>query len=201
MINAQTRWIVHTIRAIPLLMAVVGLVLVVYFGWKYLWETVWVNQRPLPLYRPVNAGPLWTPPPAEGDKIGELIFPRQHAEIPVVQGTSWTDLELGAGHYMPSALPGQGSNVYVAGHRDTVFRVLRDVKPGDSVAFATPYGVFIYRVTTTEVVPPTALYETRPTPYETLTLQTCWPFSFFGFAPMRYIVHTQLVSAPNHLPA
>lgn len=184
-------------------MALAGAALAGDVGWAYLWETAWVNDRPLPEYHPRNpigeahATPWWAPAPKNGQKIGELVFPQQGVEVPVVQGDTWADLALGAGHDPQSALPGQHNNVYVAGHRDTVFRVLRRLHPGDLVVFVTPYGRFTYRVKNAQVVLPTAVYEAAPTGYETLTLQTCWPFDYFGFAPMRYIVHTAFVDGPH----
>jgi sortase A len=198
MTAAQKQWLGRLVLTLPPLVSLTGLVLMGFFGWKYLWETIWVNDRPLPEYRPVAGQPLWFVTPAEGQKIGELVFPAQHVEVPVVQGITGADLELGAGHYIASALPGQGSNIYVAGHRDTVFRVLRQLKAGDRIDFVTPYGDFVYQAVNFEIVSPSATNELAPTPFETLTLQTCWPFSFFGFAPLRYIVHTKLVSEPTH---
>ncbi|MDI9260378.1 class D sortase [Alicyclobacillus sendaiensis] len=191
-------------RAVPLLIALWGAVIAGDAGWAYLWETVWINKRPLPLYQPLVRprphkadAPLWVPPPRSGEKIGELVFPAQRVQVPVVQGDTWADLALGAGHDPSTALPGQGSNVYVAGHRDTVFRVLSRIHVGDRVEFQTPYGTFTYRVTWTQIVPPTDTSVTGPTPRETLTLQTCWPFDYFGFAPLRFIVHTRFVSGPR----
>ncbi|WP_234969676.1 class D sortase [Alicyclobacillus vulcanalis] len=190
-------------RAVPLALAVAGAAIAADAGWAYLWETVWVNDRPLPIYtppttRPAGASPpLWLPLPKDGEKIGELVFPAQHVRVPVVQGDSWADLALGAGHDPASALPGQPGNVYVAGHRDTVFRVLRLLRAGDLVEFESPYGTFSYRVTWTQIVPPTDTAVERQTRLDTLTLQTCWPFDYFGFAPLRYIVHTRFLGGPS----
>jgi len=206
-VNARAkRRFALAVRALPLVLAAVGAVIAGDAGWTYLWETVWVNDRPLPVYAPRdaeltadNGAALWVPPPKDGQKIGELVFPAERVSVPVVQGDSWADLSLGAGHDPASALPGQGSNVYVAGHRDTVFHVLSRIHRGDLVQFDTPYGRFTYRVTWTQIVMPSATYVTDPTHRETLTLQTCWPFDYFGFAPMRYIVHTAYVSGPPGL--
>ncbi|MCL6549120.1 MAG: sortase [Alicyclobacillus sp.] len=144
---------------------------------------------------------LWPVLPAPGTNIGELTFPTIHLKVPVVQGTHWDELKLGAGHYMASALPGQGGNVFVSGHRDTVFASLRFLKVGDPIVFSTPYGDFVYRAVRFQIV---SKYDTRPlspTPYETLTLSTCYPFFYVGFAPKRYIVYTRLVSEPKRVLA
>ncbi|AEJ42168.1 class D sortase [Alicyclobacillus acidocaldarius] len=201
----QMRRLALGARAVPLLLALIGAVMAGDAGWAYLWETAWVNHRPLPAYQPgpraigqgANDVPLWMPPPQPGRKIGELVFPAEGVRVPVVQGDSWADLALGAGHDPASALPGQGNNVYVAGHRDTVFHVLSRLHVGDLVEFETPYGTFTYQVTGAQIVPPTDTAVTAPTPRETLTLQTCWPFDYIGFAPLRYIVHTRFLHGPR----
>ena len=38
---------------------------------------------------------------------------------------------LGLGHIETTALPGESGNIAIAGHRDTFFRPLRNVKIGD----------------------------------------------------------------------
>ncbi|MCF8566489.1 sortase [Alicyclobacillus tolerans] len=181
-----------------------GVALFGVYGWNYAQQTIFVNQHHLPQYHPKVNGSipaLWPTLPGIGTKIGQLLIPAVHINTPVVQGTGWNQLALGAGHYNSSALPGQIGNDYVAGHRDTVFTQLKNVKKGDLVIFSTPYGKFVYKAVSFQIVPQSDTSVLDPTPYQTLTLQTCYPFSFFGFAPDRYIVHTKLVSEPKNLPS
>ena len=53
---------------------------------------------------------------------------------------------------------------------------------------ATPYGDFTYQVKRTVIVTPDDLSVLAPTAEPTLTLVTCYPFSYVGHAPKRFIV-------------
>lgn len=139
----------------------------------------------------------WNPVPANGSKIGTLSIPSIHLTVPVVQGTTDEDLAVGAGHEPQTAFPGQGSNVLIAGHRDTVFSPIRFLKRGADIRLQTPYGTFVYQATGFQIVAKDDVAVMAPTPYETLTLSTCYPFFYFGHAPKRYIVYTRLVSEPK----
>jgi sortase A len=193
-VRSRKSWVL----AIPLTVLAIGIGLLCYFGWDYAQQTIFVNDQQEPTYDAAAYGPrLWPVKPAVGTKIGELDIPSLHLEAPVIQGTGWNQLKHGIGHYASSALPGQGGNVFVAGHRDTVFTKLRYLKKGADIIFETPYGNFVYQATSFQIVKQTDTSVLAPTNHETLTLMTCYPFFFFGFAPDRYIVHTKLVSEPN----
>ena len=84
----------------------------------------------------------------------------------------------------------------VAGHRDTFFRPLRDVRVGDDIFVDTPAGSFQYRVSSLRVVRPSDLSVLDPTDEAVLTLITCYPFWLLGNAPDRYVVRAALVSTP-----
>lgn len=61
----------------------------------------------------------------------------------VVSGTDEDDLALGPGHYHYTALPGQGGNVVIAGHRTThgaPFNRLAELAPGDPMYLTTTSG-------------------------------------------------------------
>ena len=65
----------------------------------------------------------------------------------------------------------------LAGHRDTHFRFLRELRPGDALELETRRGVrTAYRVAWAGIVHErdTALLGTADT--DVLTLVTCWPF-------------------------
>ncbi|WP_067624250.1 class D sortase [Alicyclobacillus acidiphilus] len=111
---------------------------------------------------------LWTPVPKNGEKIGTLSIPSIGLTVPVVEGTTDYDLSLGAGHDPRSPFPGQGGNVFIAGHRDTVFSPIRNLKKGDELRLQTPYGTFVYRAIKFQIVPKDDIAVMAPTPYETL---------------------------------
>ena len=101
---------------------------------------------------------------------------------------------IAVGHLPETALPGEAGNVALAGHRDSLFRPLRDVRPGDSIVLKMPDREFQYQVEWTAVVPPTAVEVIQPTSEPALTLVTCFPFSYIGAAPKRFVVRARAVA-------
>lgn len=192
-LNLHTRCWKWVARGFPILLMLSGLAITCIYGWSYLQQTVFLNHQKLPVYQPAEEAQLWIPEPQLGMKIGDLIIPSLDIKVPIVQGTDEQELKFGVGHYLASALPGQGGHVFLAGHRDTVFRKLKHLKIGDQVVFSSQYGNFIYEVTDFKVVSDSDTSVLRPTNFETLTLQTCYPFTYIGPAPDRYIVSTKYV--------
>jgi sortase A len=98
-------------------------------------------------------------------------------------------LRLGAGHIEGTPLPGETGNVGIAGHRDTFFRGLKDIRMNDEIQLQTATGLFHYEVDWLKVVEPDDTTVLEPsTPQSTLTLVTCYPFYFIGSAPKRFVV-------------
>lgn len=124
----------------------------------------------------------------QGDVIGEIQVPRLGLDAMVVQGDSANNLQRAVAHISNSALPGEWGNVALAGHRDTFFRPLRDIRAGDEIRFNTATGAFEYRVQSIEVVGPRDTDVLQPYSGRDLTLITCFPFSFVGRAPGRFVV-------------
>jgi sortase A len=200
-INKSSPLLKRIVGFIPAMFILAGITIVVIYGWSYLRQTpFFLNYIDTPVYQPstFDKDRLWEPTPQAGTKIGDLIFPSLNLNVRVVQGTDEDELTQGVGHYKDSALPGQNGNVYLAGHRDTVFVKLKDLKKGEQIHLSTPYGTFVYEVTGFKIVSPTDTWVLKPTNYETLTLQTCYPFTYIGSAPDRYIVFTKFVSWTTH---
>jgi sortase A len=129
--------------------------------------------------------------PIDGASIGEIQIPRIGLRAIVAQGESAPILRRAVGHLADTVLPGRLGNVVLAGHRDTFFRPLRLVRVGDTIVLNTIYGDFEYVVESTSVVPPSDLRVLEPTAGPTLTLITCYPFSYVGAAPNRFIVRAR----------
>ena len=129
------------------------------------------------------------PPLVEGGVIGEIQVPRLHLKAIVVQGDSHTVLRRAVGHIPETALPGKPGNVALAGHRDTFFRPLRNIRLGD--ALKTPAGDFQYLVESTQVVPASNVDVLNASNGRTLTLITCFPFDYLGAAPNRFVVRAR----------
>jgi sortase A len=123
-----------------------------------------------------------------GDVLGRLDIPRLRLSVAVLQGTSSRTLRLGAGHIEGTPLPGKAGNSAIAGHRDTFFRVLKDIRGHDEIQFQTATGLFRYQVDWVKVVEPNDTTVLAPSTRSELTLVTCYPFYFLGEAPNRFVV-------------
>lgn len=124
------------------------------------------------------------PPP-----LGVLDIPSLRLQVPVLEGTDDLTLDRAVGHIRGTASLGESGNIGIAGHRDGVFRTLKDIHAGDAIDLHSQTGISHYRVDEIQIVPPNdvSVLEARATP--SLTLVTCYPFYFVGSAPLRYIVH------------
>ena len=127
-------------------------------------------------------------PPVPGGLIGRIEIPRLGISAIVIEGTSARSLRRAVGHIAGMALPGQGGNVGISGHRDTFFRPLRNIRRNDIITLTTLLGEYRYRVVSTRIVQPDSVEELDPSRDEILTLVTCYPFYFVGPAPKRFIV-------------
>jgi sortase A len=92
-------------------------------------------------------------------------------------------------------MPWEFGNSAVAGHRDSFFRPLADVKLNDRLRLVTPHGEFNYAVADVRVVDPSDLSVLAQKGRSSLTLVTCYPFSYVGRAPKRFVVRA------DHVPA
>jgi sortase A len=124
-----------------------------------------------------------------GDVLGRLDIPRLGISVAVLQGTSSRILRRGAGHIEGTPLPGETGNIGIAGHRDTFFRQLKDIRKDDEIQLETATGLSRYDVEWVKVVEPgdTTVLGVSTTE-NTLTLVTCYPFYFVGPAPRRFVV-------------
>jgi sortase A len=132
--------------------------------------------------------------------IGRLSIPRLRLSAMVREGIDRNTLQLAVGHIPATALPGQTGNVGVAGHRDTFFRGLRDLRTKDEIQFSTLRGDFKYEVESLTVVDPTEVGVLASSHENVLTLVTCYPFSYLGTAPQRFVVRARQVSPQTALP-
>lgn len=125
-----------------------------------------------------------------GDTIGLFYIPRLDREIPIIEGTDEDELAQGVGHYKDTGLPGENRQILLSGHRDTVFRQFGELEHGDELHIKMEHGTFIYVIQDHEIVDAddrTVIDPSREDEY--LTVSTCYPFSFVGSAPDRYVVY------------
>jgi sortase A len=131
--------------------------------------------------------------------IGRLSVPRLRLSAMVREGIDRSTLQVAIGHIPATALPGQTGNVGVAGHRDTFFRGLKDLKAEDEIRITTLSGDFSYIVESLRIVEPDNVGVLAPSSDNVLTLVTCYPFSYVGTAPRRFVVRARQVS-PQSAP-
>jgi sortase A len=133
-------------------------------------------------------------PLARGSLIGRVDVPRLKLSAAIAEGDDDSTLGKAVGHLPDTSLPWQTSgNAAFAAHRDGLFRPLRNIRVNDEVRIVTPRGAFLYRVKRTQIVNPEDVWVLAPTNTPTLTLITCYPFSFVGHAPQRFIVQAERV--------
>ena len=106
----------------------------------------------------------------------------------IMEGIDPRTLRRAVGHIPGTPLPGQAGNVALAGHRDTFFRALRNVREGDEITLQVLSGLYRYRVDSITVVDPEDTRVLNKSNGDILTLVTCYPFSYLGPAPKRFIV-------------
>lgn len=130
-----------------------------------------------------------------GGASGSVVGGSGSLSLVVLAGAHGRTLAFGPGHLDGSARPGEEGNVVIAGHRDTHFRVLRDLEPGDELELEAPHGERRrYRVAAARVVRYDDTSALAPTA-DRLTLVTCWPFdALHPGGPLRYVVTAEAVA-------
>jgi sortase A len=131
---------------------------------------------------------------APGDSLGRIEITRLGIAVIIVEGTDEKSLQRAVGHITGTALPGEQGNVGIAGHRDTFFRALRNIRLNDDVKLTTLSGSYRYRVDSVKIVPPEDGNVLIDSGGSVLTLVTCYPFYFVGPAPKRFIVRAHLIA-------
>lgn len=191
-------------RLLERLLLAVGLVLLAYYGYVSAETFLYQRYENRELEAILASGPALAsssavdavrqPPPSRGTLIGRVEIPRLDVAAIIRAGSDARTLQLAVGHIPGTALPGDRGNVALAGHRDTFFRRLKNIRPDDEIRIVTPDGVFEYRVERTLIVNPKDVWVLDRTSAGTLTLVTCYPFSYVGAAPQRFIVRAALTS-------
>jgi len=128
-----------------------------------------------------------------GSPLGRIEISSIGLMAIILEGTDDKTLRRAVGHISGTPLPGQPGNVAIAGHRDTFFRPLRNIRKDDEVTLATLNGSYRYHVDSTKVVDPEDTEVLDGSQNAILTLVTCYPFTFVGSAPKRFIVRAHRV--------
>jgi sortase A len=139
--------------------------------------------------------------PATGAWVARLDAPTVQMSATVLEGSDDGTLARGAGHIEQTAFPGEPGNIGIAGHRDTTFRAVRNLRAGDPLELTTSDRIYRYQISKTFVVEPEDVYVLDPGDQPMLTLVTCYPFNYIGHAPHRYIIQAVLIGEAERNPA
>jgi sortase A len=134
-----------------------------------------------------NAQP-W--PWADTHPVARLQIAGAARTLVVLSGASGRNLAFGPAHDPASALPGEPGASLIAGHRDTHFRGLEALQPGDRIEVERTDGrQLVFTVTALEIVDSrhTRIALDGDTPR--LILATCYPFDAVNpGGPLRFVV-------------
>jgi sortase A len=127
--------------------------------------------------------------------VARLTSESHGVELIVLSGGSGRTLAFGPGHLGASALPGKAGNSVIAGHRDTHFRFLNDVRPGETIAVQTMDGEsHLYKVIGADIVDARRGSLVLDTDLPMLTLVTCYPFDALeAGGSLRYVVTAKML--------
>jgi len=166
-----------------------GTLLSLYVGGTYLW--MYEQQRQLMQeWQTQNSG--ISLPTTQVGGLTRISIPKINLDAVIMEGTSHKSLTLGPAHLRDSALPGDPGNSVLAAHRDTFFRHIYELKPGDDIFVERNGQHYHYVVTGKRVVQPADLSVLDTTSESRLTLITCYPVYFIGPAPGRLVVIAKL---------
>jgi sortase A len=166
-----------------------GLVLLAYVAVQYF--AMWASQQRL-AREWAQERKVGTADPRAG--LTRLVIPKIDLDAIVVEGASDSALLAGPGHLEDTPKAGESGNTIIAGHRDTFFRRVHELRPGDKLILRRMGREFQYRVVSSAVVDPDNADVLADTRTARVTLITCFPQHYIGPAPKRLIVKADLIS-------
>ena len=133
-------------------------------------------------------------PWADTVPIARLRIPRHQIDEIVLAGASGRTLAFGPAHHGDSVKPGMSGVSIITGHRDTHFRFLRRLEPGDRIEIQTAHGALLsYRVLGSSVVDGRLPLHISGDDKNLFLLVTCYPFdALVPGGPLRYIVMAEM---------
>ncbi len=130
-------------------------------------------------YRAIVAAPV-VQPTASPEGPVRIRIARLKIDSTVVSGDDWQALQLGVGHHLGTANPGQVGNMVLSAHNDVygeLFRDLDKLEAGDPVVVSTNTRDYTYIVQGRQIVKPTDVYVLDSRGNEQrLTLISCYPY-------------------------
>ncbi|PWV97637.1 sortase A [Hoeflea marina] len=136
-------------------------------------------------------------PWADFNTEARIVAPRLGRSAIVLSEASGEALAFGPARVGGTPEAGQPGTAVIAAHRDTHFRWLADLRPGDALTVTDRAGVahrFTVRNARIARNDESGIDPERAGTW--LDLATCWPFDSNSRGPLRYIVETELTPAP-----
>jgi len=127
----------------------------------------------------------------KGEVFAIIEIPKISLKLPIIEGTDPKLLKYGVGHADQTWLPGQGNQIFLAGHNDSAFLDIGKLKKGDEIRIHMPYGAFSYEMTGSEIVNEGAVDKIGSMDEETLVLMTCYPFYSILPVKERYLLYAK----------
>ncbi len=141
-------------------------------------------------------------PWADTGPVARLRVPAHGVDLIVLSGVSGRTLAFGPGHAPDSALPGTPGTEIVTGHRDTHFRFLERMQPGDEILVEAPNGSTVrFSVRELVVVDSRSAVIRGEARAMALVLMTCYPFdALVPGGPLRYVVTARAADEQGRYP-
>jgi len=127
--------------------------------------------------------------------VARLSAKSGDVDLIVLAGDSGRTLAFGPGHVSASAKPGETGNAVIGGHRDTHFRFLEDLVPGERLTIESSDGQeHHYEVVATDIVDSRSASISLDTDIAMMSLVTCYPFDARDSGgPLRYVVTARML--------
>lgn len=126
--------------------------------------------------------------------VAKIYFKDFKKKYIILAGANGRTMAFGPGHLSSSPLPGSNGNSVIVGHRDTHFKVLKNLNQDDEIYIQTQNENLSYRVSNIFIVNQKQTDVMQNNGEETLTLITCYPFdSLNARGPLRFVVQAELI--------
>ena len=125
--------------------------------------------------------------------IGKIKIKNVNLESIITSGNIDKALQVSIAHIPNTSMPGKLDNICLAGHRDTFFKNLKNVKIDDIIEIEHLIGIDQYQINNIKIIKPDEVNYLRQCNEPLLTLITCYPFEYLGNAPLRYMVQAKKI--------
>jgi sortase A len=191
------------VRALPALLAAGGIALAGQGAWipakAALAQALLARAFARTLAEGAPARP-W--PWADTMPVARIAFPSLDEAYLALAGSSGQALAFGPGHVEGTPEAGEPGTAVYAAHRDTQFRSLGRLSPGDPVTVQGRDGRIVrFRVVRSRIVRFDESGIDPDAPGRRLVLATCWPLDGLAPGPERLVVEAVAEAAPEPGPA